>query len=114
MSAHETVIQFPQPRIVALDMREDERPDATAAKLQATLGREDALRNEIGELLRRQEASAREFERRLSNGLEAIAGQLTLQSKTAATPEAAAQLRVAARRTAAMARSQSRLRRHDH
>jgi two-component sensor histidine kinase len=109
IAAHETVIQFPKPRAAACYPRQNERPDAMTAELQATLAREEALRTEIDDLLRRQETLTREFERRLANSLEVIASLLSLQSRAATTPEAAAQLRGTARRIAAAGRLRCRL-----
>jgi hypothetical protein len=104
MSAYETVIQFPTPRAVPCGKRDVEQLDAMTAELQATLVRGAALREEIDELLRRQDTLAQEFERRLLNGLELIARLLSSQSRAATSPEAAAQLSVAARRITAIER----------
>jgi len=85
-------------------------PHATmTAALQAALAREEALLLEKGALLRRQEALAQEFEHRLSNSLQLVSSLLTLQCRTAATPEAAEQLSVAARRVGAVGRVHCRL-----
>ena len=108
MSAYETVIQFPTPRAAACDKRDVEQLDAMTAELQATLVRGATLREEIEKLLRSQETLAQEFERRLLNGLGLIARLLSSQSRAATTPEAAAQLSVAARRISAIGRSQGR------
>jgi two-component system, sensor histidine kinase PdtaS len=105
MSAYETVIQFPTPRALGCDKRNVAQLDAMTAELQATLVRGAALREEIDDLLRRQGILARELERRLLNGLELIARLLSSQSQAATTPEAAAQLGVAARRITAIGRS---------
>jgi two-component sensor histidine kinase len=101
MSAHETVIQFPNSRAAASDTYEHETLEAITAALQATLAREKTLREEIGDLLRRQDTSGREFEHRLANSLEVIASLLLSQGQAATTPEAAAQLSITARRIAA-------------
>src|ERR1700733_544126 len=105
MSAYETVIQFPTPRALGCDKRNVAQPDAMTIELQATLVRGAALREEIDDLPRRQDILARELERRLLNGLELIARLLSSQSQAATTPEAAAQLGVAARRITAIGRS---------
>jgi two-component sensor histidine kinase len=76
--------------------------DATTAKLQATLDRGQALREEIGELMRRDDTLTKEFECRLTNGLGMIALRLSSQSKAAATPEATRQLTSAAHRIIAI------------
>jgi two-component sensor histidine kinase len=73
-----------------------------------TLGRGAALREEIDKLLRCHDTLAQEFEHRLLNGLELIARLLSSQSHAATTPEAAEQLRAAARRITAIGNSQGR------
>jgi two-component sensor histidine kinase len=107
MAVYETVIQFPTPRAGACDKRDVKQLDAMTAELQATLRRGAALREEIDELLGRQETLAQEFERRLLNGLELIARLLSSQSQAAMTPEAAAQLSAAARRITAIGNSKT-------
>jgi two-component sensor histidine kinase len=52
---------------------------------------------------------AQEFEHRVSNGLHLIAGLLSMQSRTATTPEACVQLTNAARRVVALGRVHHRL-----
>jgi two-component sensor histidine kinase len=84
------------------------------AALQAALLREEALRLEKNDLLRRQETLAQEFEHRLFNSLQLVSALLTLQCRTATTPEAAEQLSVAARRVGAVGRVHSRLHLLDH
>jgi two-component sensor histidine kinase len=81
-------------------MRQHEQLDVVSAELQATLIRAETLRDEIDDLLMRQDTSTQEFEHRLVKGLEVIASLLLLQSQAATTCEAAAQLSVAARRIA--------------
>ena len=66
--------------------------DAMAAELQAALAREQKLMNHQQELAQRQLMLAEEFEHRLVNGLQIVVSLLSLQSRTATTPEAAAQL----------------------
>jgi hypothetical protein len=107
MPAYETIIQFPTPRAVACDKRDG--VDAITAELRATLVRAEALRKEIDELQRCHDTLAREFERRLLNGLEVIARLLSSQGQAATTSDAAAQLSLAARRIGAIGRSQGRL-----
>ena len=87
--------------------------DALAAELQASLAREKALLREKSELSQRQALLAQEFEHRLVNSLQLIASLLSLQSRSA-TPEAAAQLTIAARRVAAFGRVHRRLHLLDH
>ena len=57
---------------------------------------------------------AHEFEHRLINGLQLIVSLLSLQSRTATTPEAAEQLIIAARRVSALGRVHRRLHLLDH
>jgi hypothetical protein len=106
---HETVVHFPTSRERASAPSEENELDAITAELQAIATREKSLQLEIDGLLLRQDNSAREFENRLLNGLRVIANQLLSQSRTATTPEAAAQLSIAARRIASVAPSQCRL-----
>ena len=91
----------------------DGHEPATVCALQAALAREELLRHEKHEILRRQDAQAQEFEHRLLNSLQLVSGMLTMQCRTA-TPEAAAQLSVAARRVGAVGRVHCQLHRLDH
>ena len=83
--------------------------DTLKAELQGALAREQVLLQEKHELSRRQVMLAQEFEHRLVNGLQLIVSLLSLQSRTATTPEAADQLKIAARRVAALGRVHRRL-----
>jgi two-component system, sensor histidine kinase PdtaS len=95
------------------DTSRDGHEPATVHALQAALAREEALLHEKHEILRRQDAQAQEFEHRLLNSLQLISGMLTMQCRNA-TPEAAAQLSVAARRVGAVGRVHCQLHRLDH
>jgi two-component sensor histidine kinase len=106
MPAQKTVIQFPTPCGVAWNGRDVEQPDVMTEKLQATLDRGAALRQEIGELKQRDDTLTQEFKCRVTNGLEMIALRLSSQSQSAATPETTRQLTSAARRVIAMGLSQ--------
>jgi two-component sensor histidine kinase len=107
-SLHKTKFQYTQP--YPNDGEEPDRElDLVAAALQAALAREQALRLERSELLRRQDCLMQEFEHRLGNSLQLVAGMLTLQGCTAATAEAAAQLSAASRRVNAIKTVHSRL-----
>jgi two-component sensor histidine kinase len=88
--------------------------ETLTAELQDALVREAALLQEKNALLRRQATLAEEFEHRLVNSLQLVAGLLSLQRQVATTPDAAAQLDVAARRIAAIGRVHSRLHLLDH
>jgi two-component sensor histidine kinase len=109
-SSHKAKDQNSQPR----EFSREGRPYATTAALQAALAREDALRLEKCEILQRQEAQALEFEHRLLASLQLVSGLLTMQCRTATSPEAAAQLSVAARRVGAVGRVHCHLHRLDH
>jgi two-component sensor histidine kinase len=87
---------------------------ALTAELQAALVREALCLREKNELAERHVMLAREFEHRLVNGLQLIVSLLSLQSRTATTPEAADQLIIAARRVSALGRVHRRLHLLDH
>jgi two-component sensor histidine kinase len=93
--------------------RDTRRQDELTAALEASLAREQALLDEKRELAQQRVLLEQEFEHRLINGLQLISGLLNLQSRTA-TPEAADQLAIAARRVAALGRVHRRLRLPDH
>jgi two-component sensor histidine kinase len=109
-SSHKANVQNPQPRAIN---REGHQHTTTAA-LRAALAREAALLLEKNEMLRRQDAQALEFEHRLLNSLQLVSGMLTMQCRTATSPEAIAQLSVAARRVGAVGRVHCQLHRLDH
>jgi two-component system, sensor histidine kinase PdtaS len=113
ISAQETTLQFPWGRALEPDSREQTRHDALTAELQVARAREKAWLREKSDLLRRQDILAQEFEHRFLNSLQIIGGLLSLQSR-AASPEAAAQLIVAARRVASFASVHRRLHFLDH
>lgn len=87
---------------------------ALSAELRTALAREEALLREKLERVRRQAMLAQEFEHRLVNSLQLISSLLSLQSRAAASPDAAAQLAVAARRVNALGRVHYRLHLLDH
>ncbi len=109
----ETEFQFPSRRVLGRDRREH-KSDALTAELHASHAREEALRREMRDLAQRQAMLTQEFEHRLINGLQLIVSLLSLQSRIATTPEAAAQLTIAARRVAALGRVHRRLHLLDH
>ena len=108
----ETMVQFPTRR--AIGQRGRKQFDAIAAELQAALSREQTLLNEKNKLFERQIMLAQEFEHRLVNGLQMVVSLLSLQSRTATTPEAADQLMIAGRRVSALGRVHHRLHFLDH
>jgi two-component system, sensor histidine kinase PdtaS len=113
-SAHEALFRFPSRRANGHDKREPKEWDELTAELQASLAREEALREEKRDLSQQQILLVQEFEHRLINGLQLVASLLSLQSRTAGTPEASAQLTIAARRVAAFGRVHRRLHLLDH
>lgn len=96
--------QPPSERMPGRDRRKQKQYEELAVELQAALAREQVLLKEKHDLLRRQVMLAQEFEHRLVNGLQLIASLLSMQSRTAPTPEVADQLTIAARRVAALDR----------
>jgi two-component system, sensor histidine kinase PdtaS len=109
----EIEFQFPLGHAVERDTRERTGYDALAAELQAVRARENAWLREKSDLLKRHDMLAQEFEHRLVNSLQIIVSLLSLQSRTA-SPEAAGQLTVAARRVASFGRVHRRLHLLDH
>ncbi|AMN39069.1 PAS sensor protein [Rhodoplanes sp. Z2-YC6860] len=102
-------------RRVPIHDRQDRKPyDVLAAELEAALAREETYLREKKELSERQAMLAQEFEHRLVNGMQVIASLLSLQSRSAKTPEATDQLMIAARRVASLARVHRRLHLLDH
>jgi len=110
-SAHRTLFQFPSRRAVNSHKRKT-RNELTD-ELQASVTREQILQRDKHDLSQQQDLHVQEFEHRLVNGLQLISSLLTLQSRTA-TPEAADQLAIAARRVASFGRVHRRLHLLDH
>jgi len=94
--------------------RFEQKGPPALTELQAALGREAALRREMGELAQRQVMLAQEFEHRLVNGLQVISSLLSLQSRNAKTSDAGTQLATAAGRVAALGRVHRTLHLLDH
>lgn len=84
-----------------------------AEELRAALEREATLLRERDMRLQEQDVLRTESEHRLLNGLQMVVSLLSLQSRAAATPEAAAQLSAAANRVAMIERMHRRLHFHD-
>jgi two-component sensor histidine kinase len=114
VASHEGGLQFPPRLVVGRDTQEQRRHEALTAELGVAHARIEALQQEMRDLSQHQVVMAQEFEHRLINGLQLIASLLSLQSRVATTPEAAAQLTVAARRVAALGRVHRRLHLLDH
>jgi two-component sensor histidine kinase len=107
--AREPLFRFPKWRTVEGNLIDRRQYDALATRLQASLAREDVLRDEKSDLLQRQAMLTQEFEHRVTNGLHLIASLLSLQSQTMGTPEARIQLCIAARRVVALGTVHHRL-----
>jgi two-component sensor histidine kinase len=82
-------------------------------ELRAALARESSLLHEKELLLREQELLRAESDHRLLNGLQMVVSLLSLQSRSASTPDVARQLLVAANRVGAIERVHRRLHFHD-
>jgi len=109
---HET--SFPI-HLRSVPLRQDQKSyDVLAAELEAALAREETCLREKNELSERQAMLAQEFEHRLVNGIQLIVSLLSLQSRSAETPEATDQLMIAARRVGSLARVHRRLHLLDH
>ena len=111
--AQEPVFQFPWSGARERNTYDQMQHAALLAELQAARSREDAWLREKSDILRRQDTLTQEFEHRLVNSLQIIGSLLSLQSRTA-TPEAAAQLTVAANRVASFGRVHRGLHLLDH
>ena len=96
------MVQAPARRSLGGGAREQQQIDALTADLQAALAREQTLLIDKQELSQRQVLLAQEFEHRLVNGLQMVVSLLSMQSRIATTPEAAAQLTIAAQRVSAL------------
>ncbi len=83
-------------------------------ELEASHARENILIRDRNDLIERQKLLTQEFEHRLVNGLQIVASLLSLQSRNAASPAAAAQLNAAAVRVAAISRVHHRLHQLDN
>jgi two-component system, sensor histidine kinase PdtaS len=108
-SAREPAFQFRGSQAVGRDTTDQRRSDALTVELRASLAREDALRAEKRDLTQRQVMLAKEFEHRITNGLQLIASLLSSQSRTMPTPEARIQLSIAAHRVVALGTVHHRL-----
>ncbi len=94
---------------VAYYQRALQRQTSREIGLRQDLADRDARLDEKDELLRHQENLGREADHRLMNALQTVVSLLSLQSRAAEHPEAAAQLSVAANRVAMIARVHRRL-----
>ncbi len=115
VAGHDREYQLSARRAGDRDTRDQERHrDALTADLNESLAREKLLLGQKHDLSQRQIMLTQEFEHRLINSLQLIVSMLSLQSRAAAAPEAAAQLMIAARRVGALGRVHRRLHVLDH
>jgi two-component sensor histidine kinase len=110
----ENRLRFPALRTGVIDTYEQTLIRSLTAELLAARKREADLLGEKRALSQRQIVLAQEFEHRLLNGLQLIVALLSLQSRKAKTPEAAAQLMIAAQRVTALGRVHRQLHCLDH
>jgi two-component sensor histidine kinase len=108
-SAWGPVFQFRRTQAVRRDTSDQRRSDALTAELQASLARENVLRADNRNLTQRHVMLAKEFEHRITNGLQLIASLLSSQSRIMPTREACIQLSTAARRVVALGTVHNRL-----
>jgi len=113
-TAREAKFQFPSWRAFGRGTLEQQQRDVLISELQDSHAREEALHREKRDMAEQQAILAMEFEHRLVNGLQLIASMLSLQSRAAATPEAAEQLTIASGRVASLGRVHHRLHLPDH
>jgi len=78
-------------------------------QLRTALAQSEVLLRQKDELIQRQELLKRESDHRLMNDLQMTISLLSLQSRSATNPQAAAQLAVAANRVSMIARIHHRL-----
>ena len=114
VSSRDLAAEFPISLRSPLTRHQADQSSDTDFQLQAALGREQILLEQMRQHDQRQAMLAEEFEHRLINGLQLIVSLLSLQSRTATTPEAAQQLNIAARRVASLGRVHRRLHLLDH
>jgi len=108
IAASDTEFAIPT-RELEPDARPNLEHDMLLVELKASHAREGDLIRDRDQLLERQTLLTREFEHRLVNGLQIVASLLSMQSRSATTPEAATQLTDASVRVAAIGRVHHRL-----
>ncbi len=114
MSSQDRITEFPISLRDTFDRSRSNQDTDLAVQLHAALAREQILLEEMQQHVQRQRVLAVEFEHRLINGLQLVVSLLSLQSRTATTPEAVSQLNIAARRVASLGRVHRRLHLLDH
>ena len=121
-AAPKPATQFQQPdncpvavcSAIAMYEQELERHRETESKLRASVLRESELLRQKNELIQQKDILSKESEHRLLNGLQLITSLLSVQSRGAKNPEAAAQLTIAANRVATLGRVHRHLHTLDH
>lgn len=100
----------------AIEMYEQElgRHRATESRLRESVLREGDLLRQKDELILQKDLLAKESEHRLLNGLQLIASLLAMQGRVTKSPEAVAQLTMAANRVSTLARVHRHLHTLDH
>lgn len=99
---------------IAMYEAELDRHKSTEAKLRKSLNRERALLRQKNLLIQQKDTLSKESEHRLLNGLQLVTSLLSIQSRSAGNPEAAALLTIAANRVAAIGRVHRHLHALDH
>src|SRR5450631_3360402 len=112
----ENLAHCPMAPCSAMAMYETElkKQKTTEAKLRKSVIREDILLRQKDDLIRQKDILSKESEHRLLNGLQLITSLLTIQSRAANNPEAAALLTIAPNRVAAIGRVHHHLHALDH
>ena len=100
-------------RVRVADVHENAASEEVRNLLRQSLAREEVLLREKDALVLEHETLRRESDHRLMNGLQMVVSLLTLQSRSAPTPETAEQLSKAASRVAAIERIHQRLHHND-
>jgi two-component system, sensor histidine kinase PdtaS len=104
-----TAFVYPEQRTIGSYERELTKYRHTEIWLRETLARDKALLRQKDTLIQQQAVLSQESDHRLLNGLQMIAGLLSLQSRTSANAETASQLAVAANRISTIGRIHRRL-----
>jgi two-component system, sensor histidine kinase PdtaS len=103
------IFESPERRTVASYERELANHRYTEIRLREALAREEALLRQKDEVIQQQDLLSTESDHRLLNDLQIIVSLLRLQSRAAASAEAASQLAIAAKRVATIGGLHQRL-----
>jgi len=104
-----TEFEYPERRTIGSYERELTKYRRTEILLRETLARDEALLHQKDTLIQQQAVLSQELDHRLLNGLQMIAGLLSLQIRASANAETASQLAVAANRISTIGRIHRRL-----